>query len=71
MVELAGETGVVVTSEAHHGDPVDTIIEIAERLGASSIVIGRTGDSRVKRALFGSLPSHLVQVAPVPVTVVP
>lgn len=71
MVQLAGETGVTVTSEAHHGDPVDTIIDIVERLGATSIVIGRTGDSRVKRALFGSLPSHLVQVAPVPVTVVP
>jgi nucleotide-binding universal stress UspA family protein len=34
-------------------------------------VLGRTGDSRVRRALFGSLPAHMVQVAPVPVTVVP
>lgn len=71
MVAIAAKSGVSVESEAHHGDPVDTILEIVDRLKAVSVVVGRTGDSRIKRAVFGSLPSHLVQVAPVPVTVVP
>ena len=37
----------------------------------TAIVVGRTGDSRVKRALFGSIPGHLVHESTIPVTVVP
>lgn len=72
MVELVKEAGVeVALAEVRHGDPVDLIIAKAETGGVDQIVVGRTGDSRVRRALFGSLPSHLTQMASVPVTVVP
>ncbi len=37
----------------------------------SHIVIGRTGESRVKHLLFGGVPGRLIAAAPVPVTVVP
>ncbi len=68
---LAREEGVDVETLIQHGDPVDTLIEIAKRRSSGHIVLGRTGDSRVKRVLFGSTPSHVVQLATVPVTVVP
>lgn len=54
-----------------HGDPVDTLVELASEFSATAIVVGRTGDSRVKRALFGSIPGHLVHESTIPVTVVP
>ena len=55
-----------------HGDPVDTLVELfAGEFSATAIVVGRTGDSRVKRALFGSIPGHLVHESTIPVTVVP
>lgn len=65
------EAGHDVTRVVQHGDPVDTLVKLAGEHGASAIVVGRTGDSRVKRALFGSIPGHLVQESPIPVTVVP
>ncbi len=71
MLALAEESGMPVETLVQHGDPVDTLIQIAEKRGCEHIVLGRTGDSRVKQAIFGSLPAHIVQHAPVPVTVVP
>jgi len=67
----ASAAGHDVTQVVRHGDPVDTLVELAGEHGASAIVVGRTGDSRVKRALFGSIPGHLVHESPIPVTVVP
>ncbi|HET6565355.1 MAG TPA: universal stress protein [Xanthomonadales bacterium] len=54
-----------------HGHPAQTIAELAEEKGASNIVVGRKGTSKLKAQLFGSVPSTLVQVSNVPVTVVP
>lgn len=71
MVALASEEGVTATGYVRHGDPVDLMVDLVRDRGVEHLVVGRTGDSRVKRTLFGSTPSHLVQVAPVPVTVVP
>jgi nucleotide-binding universal stress UspA family protein len=47
------------------------ILDLARERDAAYIVVGRTGDSRMRQAVFGSTPGHLVQLAPVPVTVVP
>ncbi|PFG21283.1 universal stress protein [Serinibacter salmoneus] len=72
MVELAESLGAPVhTAEVRHGDPVDMMIALADSFSVAEIVVGRTGDSRIRRAIFGSLPSHLTQMASVPVTVVP
>lgn len=71
LSSLVETEGVPVESVVRHGDPVDLIIELATSKQARQIVVGRTGDSRVRRAVFGSIPGHLVQVAPLPVTVVP
>jgi nucleotide-binding universal stress UspA family protein len=34
-------------------------------------VVGRVGQSKVRSLLFGSTPGNLIQIAMVPVTVVP
>jgi len=71
LAALAKEAGVPHEVVVTHGDPVDTIMKILDERHSDHIVLGRTGDSRVRQAIFGSTPGHLVQVAPVPVTVVP
>ena len=68
---LAEEAGVPVEGLVRHGDPVDLLLDLAKGEDVSHIVVGRTGDSRMRRVVFGSTPGHLVQLAPVPVTVVP
>ncbi|CAB4925074.1 unannotated protein [freshwater metagenome] len=70
-VEAASGHSCEVTPVVRHGDPVDTLVELASEFSATAIVVGRTGDSRVKRALFGSIPGHLVHESTIPVTVVP
>ncbi len=71
MAAIVRERNVEVETLVQHGDPVDTLIDIANQRQSNHIVLGRTGDSRLKRALFGSIPSQVVQHATVPVTVVP
>lgn len=70
-IAATAAAGHDVTQVVRHGDPVDTLVALASEHGASAIVVGRTGDSRVKRAIFGSIPGHLVHESPIPVTVVP
>jgi nucleotide-binding universal stress UspA family protein len=70
-IALADEAGVPVEGLVRHGHPVDVILDLARERDAAYIVVGRTGDSRMRQAVFGSTPGHLVQLAPVPVTVVP
>jgi nucleotide-binding universal stress UspA family protein len=71
LAGIVRDAGLPVEVVVRHGDPVDMLIEIVQDRGSDHIVLGRTGDSRVRRALFGSLPAQMVQLAPVPVTVVP
>lgn len=71
LAAMIGESGVPFEVVVTHGDPVDSIIRIVGERKTDHIVLGRTGDSRVRQAIFGSTPAHLVQEAPVPVTVVP
>ncbi|MDQ2755910.1 MAG: universal stress protein [Actinomycetota bacterium] len=71
LLELLAERDVEVETVVRHGDPVDLLVYLVGDLSALQVVVGRTGDSRVRQAIFGSIPGHLVQVSPVPVTVVP
>ena len=68
--KLRGE-GVKAEGVIRHGHPAETINALAEELGATNIIIGRTGQSPIKAKLFGSVASTLVQISNKPVTVVP
>ncbi|MDZ7704025.1 MAG: universal stress protein [Trueperaceae bacterium] len=63
--------GVSIETIIRHGHPTRTLDKIARDLNVDQIFVGRQGQSRIERALFGSVASNLVQIAPVPVTVVP
>lgn len=66
----AGDDVEVITI-VKHGDRAELLNALAREYDAVHILVGRTGESRVRSAIFGSVPSHLIQIADVPVTVVP
>lgn len=70
LAELA-EAGVEAEGLLRHGHAAQTLADLAREHDVTSVVIGRKGASRLKAQLFGSVASHLVQVADRPVTVVP
>lgn len=70
-LELVEASGIEATGQVRHGDPVDLLVDLVEEIGATQLIVGRTGDGRPRRTLFGSVPSHLAQLSPVPLTVVP
>jgi len=63
--------GVDAHGLIRHGHTAETINQLANEVGATNIIIGRKGISKIKTHLFGSVPSMLVQIADRPVTVVP
>lgn len=61
--------GIEVTTVVRHGRPSEVLSKMGRK--HDLIVVGRTGDSNLKVAIFGSTASRLVQHASVPVVVVP
>jgi nucleotide-binding universal stress UspA family protein len=51
--------------------PAQGLVEVAERVGASMIVIGTNGEHPIKGVVLGSVPHKLLHISPVPVLVVP
>ena len=63
--------GIEVVLIAKHGDRSELLNQLAREHDADHIIVGRTGEGRMRSRLFGSVPSTLGQIADVPVTVVP
>ncbi|MCC5949742.1 MAG: universal stress protein [Nitriliruptoraceae bacterium] len=63
--------GVEVIPVIRHGDRAELLVAFAREYDSAHILVGRTGESRMKTKIFGSVPSQLIQIADVPVTVVP
>ena len=63
--------GLYARGVVRHGHPAETINAVAREFGATNIIIGKTGSSRLKAQLFGSVANTLVQISEMPVTVVP
>ncbi len=63
--------GIKTLGVVRHGQVADVLLEIAKEHGARHIVVGRIGHSGIKSLLFGSVATKLIQIAPVPVTIVP
>ena len=71
LVEAFTAEGVKVEGVVRHGHPAETLSDLAREHGADHLVVGRVGQSKVRSLLFGSTPGNLIQIAMVPVTVVP
>ena len=54
-----------------HGHAAEVLSALAGERKASQIFIGRRGLSKLQALLFGSVAGSLVQISPVPVTVIP
>lgn len=71
MAAIAEQGGVPHEEIVRHGKPSETMLDIAREYDAVHLLVGRTGDSGFREAVFGSVASRLVQHAHLPVTVVP
>lgn len=63
--------GIAAEGVVRHGNPAEVLSGLASEFGASQIFIGRKGLSKLQSMLFGSVAGSLVQISPVPVTVIP
>jgi nucleotide-binding universal stress UspA family protein len=63
-------TTAKVETRAEVGDPGWMLCELAKELSADVVVIGSRGHGRIRRALLGSVSSHLAHNAPCPVMIV-
>jgi len=70
-VDRLRAAGIDADGSVEGGSVTATVLDVAGRLPASHIVVGRRGGSRLSKLLLGSTSSALVQSADVPVTVVP
>jgi nucleotide-binding universal stress UspA family protein len=72
VVARLSEAGdLAIEGFVRHGHPAETLVRLAREHDAAWITVGRTGQSRVRTLLFGSTPSSLIQLSPIPVLVVP
>ena len=65
------DSGVKVDSEIRYGNIAEILGKIATETGAVQIIVGREGYSALEARIFGSVAGTLVQIAPVPCTIVP
>ena len=70
LIRLA-QSGLNAEGLVRHGHAATVLKDLGAEIGASSIVIGRKGTSRLASVMFGSVAGSLVQIADRPVTVVP
>lgn len=71
VVDRLRERGIEALGVIRHGHAAETLCDIASEHGATEIVIGRTGVSRIRAQLFGSVANSMIQISRQPVTVVP
>ena len=71
VVERLAAKGVTPRTAIRYGNVAEVLCDIAEKEGASQLVIGRTGHTGMAARVFGSVPMSLAQASPVPCTIVP
>lgn len=67
---LLQSAGVPFQREIRSGEPAQTLVATAAELGCDGIVLGARGLGAVRSALLGSVSQAVLQLSPVPVTVV-
>jgi len=71
IVKILGTTSTPISTEVRYGHVTEVIAKYTKEVGASQIFIGRHGGGQLTSRVFGSVPSSLIQISDVPVTVVP
>ena len=72
LVEAVKQGGdLEVESLVRHGHAGEVICQLAKDRGVTQVFTGRRGRTKLGALLFGSVSGTLVQVCPVPLTVVP
>ncbi len=71
LVKSVSDKGVKIDTVIKYGHVAETLVEIAEKEGATQMFIGRTGHSSIAARVFGSVAVVMAQIAPVPCTIVP
>ena len=69
-VSNAERSGVKVESHSMSGDPCDSLIAVAQEVGADLIVVGNRGMTSKKRFVLGSVPNKISHHAPCSVLIV-
>lgn len=65
------EAGVEFAVELIPERPIDGLVDVAQKTGASMIVVGTNGEHPIKGVVLGSVAHKLLHVSNVPVLVVP
>lgn len=71
IVKAVSGQGVKIETAIKYGNIAEVLCSIAKDNDAAQLFIGRDGQSSLSSRVFGSVASALVQVSPVPCTVVP
>ena len=71
LVGSLAKAGVKAEGVVRHGHAAEVLSGLAREYNAGQIFIGRRGLSKLEALLFGSVASSLVQISPVPITVIP
>jgi len=71
LVAALKKAGVDAVGVVRHGHAAEVLSALAVEHKAGQIFIGRRGLSKLQAMLFGSVAGSLVQISPVPVTVIP
>lgn len=71
MLEQLRTGGLSVEAIVRHGHASKVLRQLAQETAATHLFVGRRGVSKLSDLLFGSVVSSLVQISPIPVTVVP
>lgn len=68
--KILSEKGVTFDTKILHGDPGTLIAQIANEDRYDLVVVGGTGKGLIKKAILGSVSSHVATTAKCPVLVV-
>jgi nucleotide-binding universal stress UspA family protein len=71
LVDHPEDMDRIADIEVHHGNPVDQILQMADRIDADLIVLGSHGKGKLKYAFLGSVAEKVLRKTERPAMVVP
>ncbi|TCS66239.1 universal stress protein [Primorskyibacter sedentarius] len=71
VVAELSDKGVKNETVIKYGHIADTLCKVVKDTGATQMFVGRDGQGAFSARVFGSVAGSLVQIAPVPCTIVP